>query len=225
MRVLEIGCGEGGNLLPFAELGCEVIGIDQAAVRIEQAESFFVQAGYEGHFICADFFQVEANQFPKFDLILVHDVIEHIPEKDRFFESVREFLKPGGLLFMAFPAWQMPFGGHQQICRSRLLSHLPFFHLLPRPLYKGMLTLFKEPQGTIAELLSIKECGISIGQFRRYLKKHHYSIRRQMLYFINPHYEIKFHLRPRRLARWLGKCPYVRNFFCTSAFFLLKDQL
>jgi hypothetical protein len=25
-RVLEIGCGEGGNLLPFAELGCEVKG-------------------------------------------------------------------------------------------------------------------------------------------------------------------------------------------------------
>ena len=26
MNVLEIGCGEGGNLLPFAEMGCNVTG-------------------------------------------------------------------------------------------------------------------------------------------------------------------------------------------------------
>lgn len=225
MRVLEIGCGMGGNLAPFVERGCRVTGVDLGQDRIANAaQMLHAEVNPDIELIAADIFTV-SHLHRCFDLIVVHDVIEHIPEKDRFFESVREFLKPGGLLFMAFPAWQMPFGGHQQICRSRLLSHLPFFHLLPRPLYKGMLTLFKEPQGTIAELLSIKECGISIGQFRRYLKKHHYSIRRQMLYFINPHYEIKFHLRPRRLARWLGKCPYVRNFFCTSAFFLLKDDL
>ena len=31
MNVLEIGCGEGGNLLPFAEMGCNVTGVDIAA--------------------------------------------------------------------------------------------------------------------------------------------------------------------------------------------------
>lgn len=30
MRVLEIGCGEGGNLLPFAEAGCTVTGCTPA---------------------------------------------------------------------------------------------------------------------------------------------------------------------------------------------------
>ena len=28
MSVLEIGCGEGGNLQPFLDLGCKVTGID-----------------------------------------------------------------------------------------------------------------------------------------------------------------------------------------------------
>ena len=29
-RILEVGCGEGGNLVPFAQLGCKVTGIDMA---------------------------------------------------------------------------------------------------------------------------------------------------------------------------------------------------
>ena len=41
-RVLEIGCGEGGNLLPFAELGCIIKGIDISKTRIEQAKKFFL---------------------------------------------------------------------------------------------------------------------------------------------------------------------------------------
>ena len=43
-KVLEIGCGEGGNLLPFAEYGCEIVGVDIAALRIEQARTFFAKS-------------------------------------------------------------------------------------------------------------------------------------------------------------------------------------
>ena len=32
-KVLEVGCGEGGNLLPFAEAGCRVMGVDIDAMR------------------------------------------------------------------------------------------------------------------------------------------------------------------------------------------------
>ena len=32
-KVLEVGCGEGGNLLPFAESGCEIVGVDIAALE------------------------------------------------------------------------------------------------------------------------------------------------------------------------------------------------
>ena len=40
-RILEVGCGEGGNLLPFARLGAKVVGIDLSAARVEQAQLFF----------------------------------------------------------------------------------------------------------------------------------------------------------------------------------------
>ena len=41
MNVLEIGCGDGGNLLPIAERGCNVVGVDMAECRINDAKRFF----------------------------------------------------------------------------------------------------------------------------------------------------------------------------------------
>ena len=58
-RVLEIGCGEGGNLLPFAELGCEVMGVDISQTRIEQAQEFFEYYDATGKFVCQNFITAE----------------------------------------------------------------------------------------------------------------------------------------------------------------------
>lgn len=224
-RVLEIGCGMGGNLLPFVERGCRVTGVDLGRDRIENAAKMLkADENPRIELICADIFTLTSLK-GLFDLIIVHDVIEHIPDKDRFFEFVREFMKPGGELFLAFPVWQMPFGGHQQICKSRFLSRLPFYHLLPRFMYKGLLQAFREPQEVVEELLSIKGCGLTIEGCHRYLHSHNYIIEKQELYFINPHYEIKFHLKPRLLFSWLGAIPYVRDFFCTSCFLLVRERV
>ena len=38
--VLEIGCGEGGNLQPFVDIGCSVTGIDILEHKIKMAEDF-----------------------------------------------------------------------------------------------------------------------------------------------------------------------------------------
>ena len=38
-KVLEIGCGDGGNLLPFSRMGCDVVGVDMAEGRIRDARS------------------------------------------------------------------------------------------------------------------------------------------------------------------------------------------
>lgn len=45
ISVLEIGCGEGGNLLPFSLMGCHTVGVDMAIGRIKEANSFFNEAG------------------------------------------------------------------------------------------------------------------------------------------------------------------------------------
>lgn len=53
-RVLEAGCDKGGNLKPFAEAGCRVVGIDLNAGALEAARELFEARGLEGVFLRAD---------------------------------------------------------------------------------------------------------------------------------------------------------------------------
>lgn len=225
-RVLEFGCGEGGNLLPFVDLGCEVHGVDQSEVQIERAKIYFEDRSV--HLLAADFLQLTTpkDEKERFDIILLHDVIEHIerPFKADFVQKLLLWLKESGVLFVGFPAWQMPFGGHQQICKSKMASALPFVHLLPTPIYKSYLRICGESDECIHELLSIKRSKISIEHFEKLVKENGYTTLDRIFWFINPHYEVKFGLTPRKLFPVLGKTPIVRNYFTTSSFYLLKKR-
>lgn len=222
-RILEIGCGEGGNLLPFAELGCHVEGLDLAPKKIENARLFFEKRGQNGAFSCADFLKgTPPSEDGLFDVILIHDVIEHIePERKRlFFERAKQYLRPDGIIFFGFPAWQMPFGGHQQICRSKA-ARLPFIHLLPRFIYQAYLKILKENEAQIEELLSIKRSRMTPESFESLVSAEGYRIMDRTLWFITPHYKAKFNLKPRRLAAPFRSIPYIRNFFTTSCFYII----
>lgn len=224
-RVLEIGCGEGGNLLPFAEIECKVTGIDISETRIEQARSFFEKLGVEAEFFCQNFITAEKPQSEtaRYDIILIHDVIEHIePEyKHEFVNNIKPFLRRGGLIFFGFPAWQNPFGGHQQITRG-FASKIPFLHLLPNPLYRGLLRMSGVAQNGIDELMSIKRSKMPVEKFERIAGECGLTVIDRTLYFINPHYKQKFGLRPRLQWKWASAIPYLRNYYTTSAFYLLR---
>lgn len=225
MRILEIGCGVGGNLLPFLESGCFVEGIDIEPSRTEAARRLLLENGKKTDVAvsCRDFMEMPLPQ-EKFDLIFIHDVIEHIYDKDTFMTHLKSFIKPDGMIYFAFPAWQMPFGGHQQICHNKVASHLPFIHILPATMYRFYLKILEKNPETIRELLDIKRCKTSIEHFRNTTRKHGYTIIKEQLYFINPHYETKFGLKPRKLPRWIAGIPYLRNFFSTSCFYLVQPE-
>ena len=154
----------------------------------------------------------------------MRDVIEHIHDQDRFMEFIKPMLKPGGMVFFGFPPWQNPFGGHQQICQNKMVSKLPFIHLLPVPLYRGLLRMAGEPKARIDNLLEIKETGITIERFINILQQKRYIIKRQELFFINPNYEVKFNLKPRVLGYNMSSVKWLRNFYTTSAYFLVESE-
>lgn len=221
--ILEIGCGEGGNLLPFAKLGCNILGVDISCTRINEAKRFFMQENTPGTFIRDNIFNITGHNH-QFDIIICHDVIEHIADKRALLETAHTFLKDSGVLFIAFPAWQMPFGGHQQICRNVVLSKLPFIHLLPHPLYRRILTCAGESEGMIHELLSIRDTGVTIEAFEKNISMTKWNIADRNLFLINPHYETKYGLTPLKIPKFISNVPYIRNFISTSCFYLLKPS-
>lgn len=107
---------------------------------------------------------------------------------------------------------------HQQIAKGKIISHLPFIHLLPRFLCRWLLKLCGEKDDTIKELLNIKQTKCSVEIFRNIAKQAGYQIMNEQLYLFNPHYEVKFGFPPRKLSKGISMIPYVRDFFSTSCF-------
>ncbi|MCB0636855.1 MAG: class I SAM-dependent methyltransferase [Lewinella sp.] len=225
-RVLEVGCGEGGNLLPFLERGCQCVGVDLNAPQIERARVYLAEAvGDENwELLAEDMYEVAPDRLGRFDFIFLRDVIEHIFDQERFMAFIRDYLAPGGVLFIGFPPWYMPFGGHQQICQHQFLSKLPWIHLLPRGLYRGLLRWAGEPEPIIRELMEIVETGISIERLRRISRRAGYTTLREQLWLINPNYEVKFGLQPRRQWPFLAAIPGLRNVFTTCGYYALQAE-
>ena len=96
-RVLEIGCGDGGfrnNLNQEHEYwGVEPV---EPIAKLAQEKLDKVLVGtYE---------EVE-SRIPNnyFDLVICNDVIEHMPDHDKFFQSIKEKLKKDGSLVGSIP--------------------------------------------------------------------------------------------------------------------------
>ncbi len=225
VNVLEIGTAEGGVLLPFLQRGCYCVGVDLNPDRIDLANEFLAKEVATGKLqfrlqnIYEDAFLKEFKGF--FDVVILKDVIEHVPEQEKFIPYLKNFLKPGGQIFFGFPPWYMPFGGHQQVCRKKWASVLPYYHILPRFLYKGILKLAGEDEPVIRELMEIKDTQITMERFERIAKKSGYKILNKQPYLINPIYKYKFGLQPRKQLAPLMWIPYFRDFVTTCAYYTI----
>ena len=221
--ILEIGCGQGGNLLPFLEAGCNCIGMDISQDKIESGQAFFkkhpnsdkIELFYD------NVYEMNTENFKKSDIIMLRDVIEHLPDHEQLMKLIKPLLKDDGIVYFAFPPWRMPFGGHQQVLNSKFLSKLPFYHILPRPIFRWMLKLGKADEGEINGMMGNKQTGISIAKFQKLVKQNWYELVKTTDWFINPNYEVKFNLKPRKLYG-IFKIPYFRDFFTTSYHAIIK---
>lgn len=226
-RILEIGCAEAGVLKAFIDKGNIGTGVELSSSRYEIAKLFLKQELEDGRFfiINKNIYDISdpLQEFGSlFDVIVLKDVIEHIPDQPKFINQLKLFLKPQGVIFFAYPPWWMPFGGHQQLCVTKLLEKLPWFHLFPSFFYKFILKSFGESEATINELLSIKSTGITIETLHNILKKEQFEVVSEQFWFINPIYRMKFGLKSRLLPDLLASIPYLRNFYTTTHYILFK---
>lgn len=225
LSVMEIGCGEGGVLRAFTNRGASCLGVDLSPSRIEAAKKLMAEEQNKGlvQFLAKNVFDEDflEEYRGKFDLILLKDTIEHIPEQETFIPYLHNFLRPEGYVFFGFPPWRMPFGGHQQICKSKILSLWPWIHLLPRSLYRGIMRVFGESDRIVEDLLEIKDTGISTYRFERIIRQSQFQIVQQRMFLFNPIYRYKFGLKPRNQAKWVLAIPHLRDFVTTAGWYLV----
>ncbi len=96
-RVLDYGCGRGNLLRVLASIGAKVVGVEQSEVARQEIE----RDGLNAFASIADL--RESERQPRFDRIVMSDVVEHLREPWKELADLRDFLLPEGKLFLTTP--------------------------------------------------------------------------------------------------------------------------
>lgn len=117
-RVLEIGCGVGVITKSIQKRAASVIALDISPANIDIARRFAAAPNTE--FLTMDILADPStlDRFGEFDVVLVADVIEHVPTAryDRLFSTIERRLSNSGVVVMTYPTPE-----HQEY----LASHEP----------------------------------------------------------------------------------------------------
>jgi SAM-dependent methyltransferase len=221
--IIEIGCAEGGNLCAMAEVGArELVGTDIAEVRLDTARVIADLLGqkitYSSHDVI---YQPPFRDWLEhFDVALLRDVIEHLDDAEVALRNIRQVLKPNGVLYVTFPPYYSPFGGHQQTLVN-WSSKIPFMHLLPERVFEKMIASGREADKV--EVRRLRRIRMTTTKFRRAARAAGYSILDEKLYFIRPVYKMKFGLNPVS-ADIVRPFPVLRDVIALEAGYLLRKN-
>lgn len=227
LDILELGCAEAGVLKAFTDKGHNCTGIELSKDRIKLAKQFLSAELKSGliRFSDSNLFDLSPGEDGHlYDLIILKDVIEHIPNQEAFIPYLSSFLKPNGKIFFGFPPWLMPFGGHQQLCRNKWLRKSVWIHLLPKSIYGSILRRSENENAVIKELLEIHDTGITIERFNRICKKNELNIISNKHWLFNPIYKWKFGVSPKTVILPFRYLPYIRNFYTTAYYALVEKK-
>ncbi len=215
-RVVELGCAEGGVALEFAAAGASVLGLDLDAARVAVGRELAAEAGVELELRPGDACDPRITGGPV-ELIVLRDVVEHLPDLEGVLRGLRRVLRPDGHLLVAFPPYYSPFGLHQQLLRGAPLRWLPWASLLPPRLLRRWIG--RGPfNGEVRELL---ECRLSLRRFAAACARAGYGERRRQAYLVRPAHALRFGL-PVIPAGPLARVPGLREVLVSGVVVLLR---
>jgi SAM-dependent methyltransferase len=120
--VLDVGSGYGGTARQLARTCRQVVGIELSAERVADARNLAASAGLSNvQFRCQSVYDLE--EIDAYDLAVMDNVLEHLPDQRAALAAVSGALRPGGLLYLLVPNKLWPIEVHYR---------LPFLSYLPR---------------------------------------------------------------------------------------------
>jgi SAM-dependent methyltransferase len=131
-RVLDCGCGEGAYVAAMVDLGADVHGIEYqpekvAAFRHRHPSSERVRQGDAQDLDFAE---------DSFDVVLMNEVLEHVPDDVAALREVRRVLRPGGRFVLFAPNRLYPFETHgvSRVGGGDVPYAMPFVPYVPLPI-------------------------------------------------------------------------------------------
>jgi S-adenosylmethionine-dependent methyltransferase len=103
MTVLDVGCGQGTQLLRLAEAGCTVTGVDPSDDLLGRFRSTAANRGVE-----VDAFQASLDDLASvvgsqtYDLVCAHGLLMYLTDRTAAFDALAARVKPDGLLSLTF---------------------------------------------------------------------------------------------------------------------------
>lgn len=98
IKILEVGAGLGYLTYAIAKEGYDIKGLDISSDAVEKARNQFGD-----YFICEDVFKYGNERPSFFDLVILTEVIEHVPNPINFCKGLSKLLTPGGKLIISTP--------------------------------------------------------------------------------------------------------------------------
>jgi len=220
IKVLDVGCGDGGFTAAMADHGALCVGVEikdfKRAMNGNHRLQFLVQ-------------DVTAAEGPErlgvdYDLIILRDVIEHIPleHKENFLLSLKRFLRHSGKIFITFPPYYSPYGLHQQALLKSKLRVMPYLHYAPLFLLRRLASWMGEAADCMAGIEEITRCKMTLRHFKKLVGKMGMKIFREKHYFVRPSHEIRYGWKTR--AAWFGKVPVLQEMLVAGATVLLTHD-
>jgi SAM-dependent methyltransferase len=124
-RVLELGCGDGGNLVPMALAlpGARFVGIDAAPRAVERARRLTDALGLRNVELVAARIQDYEPPENGFDYVIAHGVYSWVaaPVRDRLLATCRTALAADGVAYVSYNA--LPGGRLREALRDMLVFH------------------------------------------------------------------------------------------------------
>ena len=107
--VLDVGCGNGEFMSRAVELGWRATGIDPDPVAVAACR----KAGLDGH--VGFLHEMPSEAARAYDVITMRHSIEHVPDPAAQLRACKAWLKPGGMVWLA---WPNPLGMGVRLFRS-----------------------------------------------------------------------------------------------------------
>jgi len=218
--MIDVGCGEGGGVCAMHDRGLRCSGFDIEGPRVELARA--LQGNRPIRWAVGNLY---TNDLPfsgeEFDLVVLHDVFEHLEQKQVVLEKLKKYMKRGGLLMITFPPYFSAYGAHQQLL-SAYWPKVPFFHLVPFAL-KGILPRLKgESPYVVQEIQKLGRLKMGMRKFEGIIHRGGMSIVGKQAYLIGPNH-IRFGLKPIP-AGPIADIPLLREVACTGVAYLLSSD-